>query len=102
VITDASGNASFSLSCASGNTTGQFISATATDASGNTSAFAQDVVCAASAQATIRLLAASNSDSTGSASNAGPFLIGALDSSVLEELASEQTLWSLRRAGKRA
>src|SRR5205814_1988280 len=41
VTTDASGNASFNLTLAAATTAGEVVSATATDAAGNTSEFAQ-------------------------------------------------------------
>jgi hypothetical protein len=43
VLTDATGNASFSAAFAVGNLAGQWISATATDANGNTSDYALDI-----------------------------------------------------------
>jgi hypothetical protein len=44
VTTDDSGDASFTVSFATGDTTGQFIAATATDPGNNTSCFSQDVI----------------------------------------------------------
>jgi len=44
VTTDGSGNANFSLTNTSGNYAGQYIAATATDVSGNTSEFSADVL----------------------------------------------------------
>jgi hypothetical protein len=46
VTTDGSGNASFALTNNSGNFAGQYFSATATDANGNTSEFSADVLAA--------------------------------------------------------
>jgi hypothetical protein len=49
VTTDGSGNVTFSFAFATADTTGKFLSATATDPLGNTSTFAPDVTIAASA-----------------------------------------------------
>lgn len=54
VTTDTSGNASFKANIAIGLAPGLFISATATDPSGNTSEFAQDITVTAVAAAVIK------------------------------------------------
>jgi hypothetical protein len=101
VTTDGSGDATFSFSFTTPSTTGQFVSATATDPLGNTSEFAQDVTVSAGAAPAAAAMAArlagpgpalSPPTLTSSASaNLTADAIGALTDAALDDLAGTST-----------
>ena len=93
VTTDDAGHAAFSLAFATADTSGQSISATATDPSGNTSAFARNVICATGAPASPSTASAKSVARAGILSVSSPRLPGRLDDAALDELAAEMAAW---------
>jgi hypothetical protein len=94
VTTDSSGNASFTATIPVGVAAGQFISATATDPSGNTSEFSQDI--AVTAGLAPQRLAAANLAIIDQALAA--VSIGVIDEATLNPLAIELSSHSAKRS----
>ncbi|MHB1558377.1 MAG: Ig-like domain-containing protein [Isosphaeraceae bacterium] len=114
VTTDGSGNATFSFALATQDTTNQYVSATATDPNGNTSAFATDVLVANSVAPIVAASPAAalsmgqvaspgitplvSASSSPAATAAPPVAIGALTDAALNDLAGNLPR-SRRRSG---
>jgi titin len=99
VTTDPGGNATFSVSFATPATTGKSISATATDPSGDTSGFAQNVTATIGA-AVVRSAVALVSQGTGRGPRSNSLALGALDDgATLNELATDVIRWRRQRLG---
>jgi Bacterial Ig domain len=98
VTTDSGGNATFSVMFATSDTTGKSISATATDPSGDTSAFAQDVTTTVGAAAVRRAVALS-SPGASKGPGLGSLALGVLDGATLNELATDVIRWRRQRMG---
>jgi hypothetical protein len=92
--TDSSGNTSFTATFPVGVTVGQFISATATDPSGNTSEFSQDITVTAALA--VPRLAATNLASIDQA--LASLSIGVIDEATLNSLAGAMITHSAKRS----
>jgi hypothetical protein len=99
VTTDSGGNATFSVSFATSDTTGKSLSATATDPSDDTSEFSQDVTATMGAAVVSRAVALS-SPSTSRGPSLDSLALGMLDGSTLNELATDVIRSRRQRLGK--
>ncbi len=96
VTTDASGNATFSTTLHVVTTSGQVVTATATDPGGNTSEFAQDVTITLAGSATA--MSASSITAARVDSALGSISMGAIDESSLQAVAGDVTSTPSKRS----